>query len=150
MEIGNFLVQLSLVIGLLSAAILFAYKGFKGSARDYDKNTIESLQSSISALEIERDLQKIRITEQDKQIAEMRVQLGALHELVTQRAEVERLHEDLLKFMPLIPAVNQFKEEHERMLYMLQAVINHLEIQPDHKFVKRTSRGKIENRRKEV
>lgn len=143
-NLGEIIVQFSVVIGVLGSAILFAYKTLRGGARDYDKGTIESLKSSVSALEIERDLLKERVSEQDRQLLAMRSEIASLRELVTQRAEVEKLHEDLLKFMPLIPAVSQFQEEHERMLYMLTAIVEHMAIKPNHKFIKRKPRNEVE------
>lgn len=138
----SLLLQVFGVVGVIATIVVgFVYQ-FKGKTVEIDKGTIESQANLIGALRQELDEVKKKSGEQDIKLAKQGAELQGLRELVTQRAEVEKLHEDIQKFLPLIPDILQFKDDHERMLFMLTAIETALEVQHDHPFTKRPRRPK--------
>lgn len=101
-EFVSLMIQVGTFIAIIGGSLIFVIKSFKSGSKDYDKGTILSLQSSISALETERDIFKKQSVAQSEQIKELQNKIEVLEHIVTAKDDIVRIEGILNQFLPLL------------------------------------------------
>lgn len=105
------------ILSFLVASISYAYKAWRQTGKDYDDNTIKTLQNAVDALEKENKLLREEVNKKDLKISNMEVELrentrllGELKGIVTGDKKLTEVIAMIGQFTPLLTSVEEFKK----------------------------------------
>ncbi len=110
------------IIGLIG---VFLWRQIKTNAKDYDKGTIESLQNSVKALEIERDIYRNQQQVDRQEIQKLQNQVELLTRMVTAKDEIVRIETIVQQFLPLIAkdgVISKFESNDQAIMDQLTEI----------------------------
>lgn len=126
-------IQITGGLALFIGSVAFAFKTWKETTQNVDQEAISSLNATVNALKEENRVLtnentslKAKIVEQEKLIVKAQADVDMLKTFITGRDILEQVAKKIDGFQTIIPAVDEFRSNHQAILKQLDEISDSL------------------------